>query len=110
MALRSEQLLANAIVVHAARDYERYLVAEYNCNSPKEMAKIKAELRDLESFFKGDWIKMLTTLDGVTLMACIKANVEKFNYDLKALNKARGKNEDEEDTYCEEDEEDEEWS
>lgn len=77
--------LANAIVEQAARDYERYLCEDYEC-STKET---RANLREVRSYFKGNDIKIHTKLDGVKLMKEIERRVIEYNYDLKALNKAR---------------------
>lgn len=84
--VKSYELLANAIVEQAARDYERCLVDDHVCSSPAT----KANLREVESFFKGDLIKVYTKLDGPSLMERIKKEVITYDYDLKALYKARG--------------------
>lgn len=79
------ELLANAIVEQAARDYEKYLVEDHNGST----SKTRANLREVERYFTGEDIKIHTKLDGVTLMNAIRAQVEEFDYDLKALYKAR---------------------
>jgi hypothetical protein len=82
------QLLANAVVEQAAKDYRQALVEQYELRlsaTNREREQADRAVRDLERWFAGDVIKIYTTLDGVDLMQAIKAEVIKFNYDLKAL-------------------------
>ena len=83
--VQNYQLLGNAIVKQAARDYERCLVENYLNGSPLT----KGRLMEVENYFRGELIKSHTKLDGVRLMNRIKEQVIEYNYDLKALNKAR---------------------
>ncbi len=53
--------LANAIVTLAAKDYRRALIA-LKKNSRNSLAMDKA--LECERFFDGDWIAVLTTVDG----------------------------------------------
>lgn len=56
--------LANAIVEQAAIDYADALKAYY---------KAKADMKELESFFKSEYYQSLTDVDGESLMKAIKA-------------------------------------
>lgn len=85
MNMNGFESLCNAIVERAARDYEEYLCDDHH-NSTRET---RGRLKEIESYFKGDEIKWHTKLDGVKLMNAIKQRVIAYNYDLKALNKAR---------------------
>lgn len=79
------RLLANAIVVQAAKDYEKALVADHLL-STKETQR---DLREVERFFGGELISLFTKIDGVALMHRIKRQVIEFKYDLKALDRVR---------------------
>lgn len=79
------ELLANAIVKQAARDYEQALCEDHYGSSPKTRSSIK----ELERYFNGNLIMIHTQLDGPTLMRMIRDNVKAHNYDLKAIKKAR---------------------
>ena len=65
--------LANAIIIQACKDYrkayKRYLRRYRSSNKPN------AELLELESFFRSDWYKTLTSVDGEYLMDRIKKEV-----------------------------------
>lgn len=86
--VQNYQLLGNAIVKQAARDYERWLVAD-NEHSTNET---RGKLKELQNYFSGELIKLHTKLDGVRLMNAIENQLFDYNYDLKALNRARHKN------------------
>ena len=62
--------LANAIIIQACKDfrraYKRYLRRYRSSDKPD------AELLELESFFRSDWYKTLTSVDGEYLMDRIK--------------------------------------
>lgn len=75
------QLLANCIVKQAARDYQQLL-----CHMSVEGASIK----ECQNFFNGDDFRMMTKLDGPTLMHRLEAEAEKYNYDWEAIRKAHG--------------------
>ena len=75
------QLLANVIIKQAARDYQQLL-----CHKSVEGASIK----ECQNFFNGDDFRMMTKLDGPTLMHQLKAEAEKYNYDWEAIRKAHG--------------------
>ena len=65
--------LANAIIIQACKDfrraYKRYLRRYRSSGKPD------AELLELESFFRSDWYKTLTSVDGEYLMDRIKKEV-----------------------------------
>ena len=65
--------LANAIIIQACKDfrrtYKRYLRRYRSSDKPD------AELLELESFFRSDWYKTLTSVDGEYLMDRIKKEV-----------------------------------
>ena len=65
--------LANAIIIQACKDfrraYKRYLRRYRSSDKPD------TELLKLESFFRSDWYKTLTSVDGEYLMDRIKKEV-----------------------------------
>ena len=65
--------LANAIIIQACKDfrraYKRYLRRYRSSEKPD------TELLELESFFRSDWYKTLTSVDGEYLMDRIKKEV-----------------------------------
>lgn len=65
--------LANAIIIQACNDfrraYKRYLRRYRSSDKPD------TELLELESFFRSDWYKTLTSVDGEYLMDRIKKEV-----------------------------------
>ena len=75
------QLLANAIVKQAARDYERAICMNHKCST----RETRAAMRECEQYFKGDLIKMHTKLDGPSIMKMVRADCVRYKYDLKKL-------------------------
>ena len=75
------QLLANVIIKQAARDYQKLL-----CHMSVEGASIK----ECQNFFNGDYFRMMTKLDGPTLMHRLEAEVRKYKYDWVAIRKVHG--------------------
>ena len=65
--------LANAIIIQACKDfrraYKRYLRRYRSSDKPD------TELLELESFFRSNWYKTLTSVDGEYLMDRIKKEV-----------------------------------
>ena len=65
--------LANAIIIQACKDfrraYKRYLRRYRSSDKPD------TEFLELESFFRSDWYKTLTSVDGEYLMDRIKKEV-----------------------------------
>lgn len=66
------QALANAIVEMAVKDYKQALKYHF-LHQDKE--KYRAEVAELERFFRSGWYGMLTNLDGEVLMMGIRRMV-----------------------------------
>ena len=75
------QLLANVIIKQAARDYQQLL-----CHMSVEGASIK----ECQNFFNGDYFRMMTKLDGPTLMHKLEEEAKKYKYNWAAIKKAHG--------------------
>ena len=75
------QLLANGIIKQAARDYQKLL-----CHMSVEGASIK----ECQNFFNGDYFRMMTKLDGPTLMHQLEDEAREYKYDWEAIKKAHG--------------------
>ena len=75
------QSLANGIIKLAARDYQQLL-----CHMSVEGASIK----ECQNFFNGDYFRMMTKLDGPTLMRQLEEEAKKYKYDWVAIKKAHG--------------------
>ena len=75
------QSLANGIVKQAARDYQQLL-----CHMSVEGSSIK----EYQNFFNGDYFRMMTKLDGPTLMHKLEEEAKKYKYDWVAIKKAHG--------------------
>ena len=63
------QDLANAVIVQAAKDYRTSL--RRLRRKPKSRTALD-EIADLEEFFRSDWYRILTNVDGELLMRLIK--------------------------------------
>lgn len=87
------ELLANAVVIQAVKDYRKALCAQHEQPLSNDC---KSRVRELERFFKGEDIMAYTKLDGERLMERVRDEVLRFNYDLKALYKSHGDIEEEE--------------
>ena len=61
--------LANAIIVMAAEDYK---VAYRQANILSVGKSSQRECRELERFFRSDWYKKLTTVDGEYLIKILR--------------------------------------
>ena len=65
--------LANAIIIQACKDYrkayKRYL------RKARSARNDTSELKSLERFFRSNWYKTLTSVDGEYLMARIRQEV-----------------------------------
>ena len=59
------QELANAIVVMAAKDY-RHALRIQRRNPDSQAARIKID--EIERFFRSDWYRLLTDVDGEILI------------------------------------------
>ena len=67
------QVLANAIILQAVRDYR--LAKEKLAEDPKDKEKRKAArstIRKVEQFFRSKWFQQLTDLDGEDLLSKLK--------------------------------------
>ena len=81
MAIDGYQMLGNAVVCQAARDYRKALRAlHFNPNDKKA----KKEVHDIEEFFNGDGIKIFTRVNGVRLAEAIKRVLIENNYEIDA--------------------------
>ena len=67
--MNSYEMLANAIVVQAAKDYRaarrKLLKDPYSINALKTV-------KEVEVFFRSDWFKVLTPVDGGTILKFLK--------------------------------------
>ena len=70
-SLDGYQLLANAIVTDAARDYKRTLRAAKRGDD-----YFPSHLRSLKRFFRSSWYRMLTKVDAEYIMSRIEQEVE----------------------------------
>ena len=75
------QLLANAIIKQAARDYQQLL-----CHMSVEGASIQ----ECQNFFNGDYFRMMTKLDGPTLMHQLEEEAKKYKYGWVAIREVHG--------------------
>ena len=75
VSLDSLTALANAIIVQAAKDYRRALRKQ-----KKDPGNVSAKIpiEEAEQFFRSEWYRLLTTVDGETL---IKQLREEVTYD-----------------------------
>ena len=65
--------LANAIVLQAVKDWrENMSIVKKNQNNSSALYMIK----QCENFFLGDWIKVLTKLDGRMILSKLKEQME----------------------------------
>ena len=60
--------LCLAIVEQSVRDYKKALEAEMKC----EDLNARRVIRELETFFKSDWFKQLSNLDGRLLIKNVR--------------------------------------
>ena len=75
------QSLANGIIKQAARDYQKLL-----CHMSVEGSSIK----ECQNFFNGDDFRMMTKLDGPTLMHQLEEEAKKYNYNWSVIKKVHG--------------------
>ena len=69
--------LANAVVIQACEDYKRVYVCHL-CGNGKGK-RIQKQLKELEAFFRSDWYKTLTEVDGEYLMQRLQEEVHAKN-------------------------------
>lgn len=62
--------LANAIILQAVKDYRLALRA------PEWSVKAQTTVKECESFFRSDWFKILTTVDGEYLIRRLREEEE----------------------------------
>lgn len=77
------QLLANAIIEQAANDYRVALVAQHDGIGTSD-----GTVKKLENWFAGPEFRLYSKLDGAWIARRIKAELQKFNYDLDAVRRA----------------------
>lgn len=75
------QSLANGIIKQAARDYQQLL-----CHMSVEGSSIK----ECQNFFNGDDFRMMTKLDGPTLMHQLEEEAKKYKYNWSVIKKVHG--------------------
>lgn len=71
------RLLADAVIIRAAKDYKRairVLKKNYNPMSDKYISAQKSA-RECERFFLSEWFGMLTNLDGATILRKLQEDV-----------------------------------
>ena len=71
--IKNYENLANAIVIQAAKDYRKAL-RKYKRQPENKAAK--SEIREIERFFRSNWYKMLTDLDGEMLIARLREGLK----------------------------------
>ena len=67
--------LANAIVIQACNDYKK--AYKQSLRRSGIVGEVDEELAELEAFFRSDWYKQLTEVDGEMLMERLKNEVKK---------------------------------
>ena len=67
--------LANAVVIQACEDYKRAYICHLRSNGKGK--KTQKQLEELETFFRSDWYKTLTEVDGEFLMERLRNEVQK---------------------------------
>lgn len=80
MQINAYQLLGNAIVIQAAKDYRIALRIQHLNPNDKYNNK---EMRILQKFFYGDYIKTLTRINGAELADRIKSELIANDYKIK---------------------------
>ena len=66
------QELANAIILHAVKDYR---IALRRCAAHPHNRAYQSERDELERFFRSGWFGVLTNLDGEVLMKKIQDEI-----------------------------------
>ena len=67
--------LANAVVIQACEDYKRAYICHLRSNGKGK--KTQKQPEELEAFFRSDWYKTLTEVDGEFLMERLRNEVQK---------------------------------
>ena len=71
-SLDSLYILANAIIVQAAKDYRQALRKQ---KKDPDNASALLCIEDVEQFFRSDWYRILTTVDGELLIREIRKEI-----------------------------------
>ena len=68
--------LCSAIILQAVDDYREMSrkIRCRKCKDKRERMLVDRELRSIELFFRSDWFRMITNLDGVTILKELRAN------------------------------------
>lgn len=75
------QVLGNAVVLQAVADWRnsfRYIMKHHGSNSERIKHRVilaRARKDECERFFRSEWFKMLTNLDGEALLANLKKDI-----------------------------------
>lgn len=72
--------LANAIIIQACKDYResKAIVNKKDGNYNREtIKKARNTILEIEEFFRGDWIKILTKADGEDILNRLKNEVSR---------------------------------
>lgn len=80
----NEELLASAIVEQAAIDYRKALCKYFKTRDTEALDTIE----NCERWFRGDYIKTLTAIDGNKLIDGIRQQCREFNYDIDEIKKS----------------------
>lgn len=81
MKVNGYELLGNAIVLQAAKDYRIALRTQHL--NPNDKKKNNIEITKLEKFFSGEYFKTLTSLDGPELADKIKRDLIANDYHIR---------------------------
>lgn len=71
-------VLAEAIVVQAAKDYMHWLKVLKRTRFASVRAEAKMQIRELERFFYGGYYELLTDVPGEYIIIRLKKEVEKW--------------------------------
>lgn len=66
--------LANAVIIQAAKDYR--IIARRLERFPAS-EKSRKELRELEDFFRSDWFKLLSSVNGPAILEQLRKEIRK---------------------------------
>ena len=71
-SLDSLYILANAIIVQAAKDYRQALRKQ---KKDPDSVSVMLCIEDIEQFFRSDWYRILTKVDGEMLIREIRKEI-----------------------------------
>ena len=72
--IQAYENLANAIIIQAAKDYKKTYKKSLKRS---ECERTKQELAELERFFRSEWYRTLTSLDGELVMEKLRKVCER---------------------------------